>query len=120
MKIMIVDDSTAMRLIVQRTMRAAGFDGHEYDEACDGAEALEKILEDEPDLILCDWNMPNMTGPELLQALNNEGCEAIFGFVTTEATPPMRDKANQLGADFLISKPFTPQDFEDALAEFTE
>lgn len=120
MNILIVDDSTAMRLIVQKTLREAGFDGHDIQQAADGAIALEMILEDEPDLILCDWNMPNMNGPELLQALNNEGCEALFGFVTTEATPVMRDKANQLGADFLISKPFTAQDFEDALNPFFE
>lgn len=120
MNILIVDDSTAMRLIVQKTLREAGFDGHNIIQAADGAEGLEKVMEEEPDLILCDWNMPNMTGPELLQALNNEGCEAIFGFVTTEATPAMREKANQLGADFLISKPFTASDFEDALNEFFE
>ena len=120
MLIMVVDDSAAMRLIVQKTLREAGFDGHTIKEAEDGVKALEMIMEEEPDLILCDWNMPNMTGPELLQALNNEGCEAIFGFVTTEATAAMREKANQLGADFLISKPFTSQDFEDALNEFLE
>lgn len=118
MDIMIVDDSAAMRLIVQKTLREAGYDGHDIRQAADGAEALEMILEEEPDLILCDWNMPNMTGPELLQALNNEGVESVFGFVTTEATPAMREKANQLGADFLISKPFTADDFEDALDEF--
>lgn len=119
MNILIVDDSAAMRIIVQRALREAGFEGHNISEAEDGAVALEKVMEEEPDLILCDWNMPNMNGPELLQALNNEGCEAVFGFVTTEATPAMRDKANQLGADFLISKPFTAQDFEDALSDFT-
>ena len=119
MNILIVDDSAAMRIIVQRALREAGFEGHNITEAEDGAVALESVMEEEPDLILCDWNMPNMNGPELLQALNNEGCEAVFGFVTTEATPTMRDKANQLGADFLISKPFTAQDFADALAEFT-
>ena len=119
MNILIVDDSAAMRIIVQRALREAGFEGHNITEAEDGAVALESVMEEEPDLILCDWNMPNMNGPELLQALNNEGSEAVFGFVTTEATPAMRDKANQLGADFLISKPFTAQDFADALAEFT-
>ena len=120
MDIMIVDDSAAMRLIVMKTLREAGFDGHDITQASDGAEALELILDEEPDLILCDWNMPNMTGPELLQALNNEGIESVFGFVTTEATPAMRDKAEQLGADFLISKPFTADDFEDTLSEYID
>ena len=117
MEAMVVDDSRAMRSMIAGILRELGFD---VLQACDGCDALSKLQESRcPNLALVDWNMPNMNGPELLQALNNEGCEAVFGFVTTEATPAMRDKANQLGADFLISKPFTAQDFADALAEFT-
>ncbi len=73
MKILIVDDSRAMRLIVMKTLREAGYQGHDISEAEDGAKALEQVQGDKPDLILCDWNMPNMTGPEFLQALTDEG-----------------------------------------------
>jgi len=112
---MIVDDSTAMRMIVRKTMRQAGFDGHDYSEAEDGAKALAAIKSSKPDLVLSDWNMPNMTGIELLENLTKEGISLKFGFVTTEATPDMRQRASGAGASFLISKPFTPESFKEVL-----
>jgi len=68
-----------------------------------------------PDLVLSDWNMPNMTGIELLEALRAKGINVTFGFITTEATPDMRAKAMGAGAKFLISKPFTPESFQEHL-----
>ena len=118
MKILIVDDSRAMRLIVMRTLREAGFGHHDFFEASDGLAAFDMLLKDRFDLILCDWNMPMMTGEELLMALKNEGINTPFGFVTTEATRAMREKAVDLGSRFLISKPFTPAYFENVLSEF--
>ncbi|MGI9319993.1 MAG: response regulator [Thiogranum sp.] len=118
MKILIVDDSRAMRLIVMKTLREAGYQGHDILEGEDGAQALAQVKGDKPDLILCDWNMPNMTGPEFLQALTAEGIDTIFGFVTTETTQEMRDKATELGARFLISKPFTPDSFKATLGAY--
>ena len=115
MKILIVDDSTAMRMIVRKTLRLAGFEGHEFSETDDGAKALTAIKGSPPDLVLSDWNMPNMTGIELLETLRKEGIKLKFGFVTTEATPDMRARATTAGASFLISKPFTPESFKDAL-----
>lgn len=115
MKILIVDDSTAIRLIVKKTLRLAGFEGHDISEAQDGAEALAAIQNAAPDLVMSDWNMPKMTGIELLERLNADGVKVKFGFVTTEATPEMRQRAMKAGARFLISKPFTPQSFEEAL-----
>ena len=115
MKILIVDDSSAMRMIVKRTLREAGYGGHEIREAGDGAVALESIHKEPPDLILCDWNMPTMSGLELLLALNEEGYKINFGFVTTETTPAMRAKAAKAGAKFLLAKPFTVESFTMAL-----
>lgn len=115
MKILIVDDSTAMRMIVRKTLRLAGFDGHEYSEADDGAKALAAIKAGAPDLVLSDWNMPNMTGIELLENLTKGGLKIKFGFVTTEATQDMRQRATAAGASFLISKPFTPESFKETL-----
>ncbi len=117
MKILIVDDSTAMRMLVRKALRQAGFEGHEILEADDGAKALAAINAAPPDLVLSDWNMPNMTGIELLENLNGSGNKVKFGFVTTEATSDMRERAVKSGARFLISKPFTADSFRDALAE---
>jgi len=114
-KIMIVDDSSAMRMIVRRTLRLAGFDGHEFSESDDGQKALTAIKTHAPDLVLSDWNMPNMTGIELLEALMTDGIKVKFGFITTEATPDMRQRAASAGASFLISKPFTAESFKEIL-----
>lgn len=116
MKILIVDDSSAMRMIVKKTLRLAGFEGHEFVEFEDGAKALTGIKASKPDLVLSDWNMPNMTGLQLLEALTAEGIKLPFGFITTEVSPDMRAKALGAGARFLISKPFTPESFKEHLA----
>jgi len=115
-KILIVDDSKAMRMIVTRTLRQAGFDNHDYLEACDGAEALAVIAAERPDLVLSDWNMPEVNGIELLQRLREAGDEVRFGFVTSESTDAMRALAADSGALFLIAKPFTAETFAQALS----
>lgn len=118
MDILIVDDSRAMRMIVKKTLRDAGFDGHEYHEAEDGQKGFDSVKELNPDLILSDWNMPNMNGIDFLRALKDEGIETKFGFITTEATTEMRDMATDAGASFLISKPFTVESFEETLKDY--
>ena len=115
MKIMVVDDSSAMRMMVVRTLRQAGFGGKDVQQAEDGVIALEAIRNSVPDLVLADWNMPNMTGMELLVALREESIDVPFGFITTESSTEMRQKAAAAGAKFLISKPFTAESFEKAL-----
>ena len=118
MKILVVDDSKAMRMIVKRTLRQAGFGDCEVEEASHGKEALEVIGRGPPDLVLSDWNMPEMTGIELLEALRASGNQVKLGFVTTEGTAEMRSRASDAGALFLISKPFTADHFKEALAPF--
>ncbi|HVY27760.1 MAG TPA: response regulator [Polyangiaceae bacterium] len=113
--ILVVDDSKAMRLIVRRTLRQAGFGDYEVEEAANGLEALERIGQAAPALVISDWNMPEMNGIELLKELNARKVSVRFGFVTTEGTPDMRAMADEAGALFLIAKPFTPEQFESAL-----
>lgn len=116
MKILIVDDSRVMRQIVIRTLRQAGFDGHELLEAADGREARESALSQKPDLVVSDWNMPEMTGIQVLSALRAAGNTVPFGFVTSECTPEMQQAAEAAGAVFFIIKPFTPERFKEALS----
>lgn len=115
MRILIVDDSRAMRMIVVRALQLAGFGEHELVEATNAHEALTMMAQEPTDLVLCDWNMPLMSGLELLNYLRQNGVGVPFGFVTSEASPQMRELALSAGALFLIAKPFTPQDFQDAL-----
>ena len=115
MRILIVDDSKAMRMIVRRTLRMAGLHA-DVAEASNAAEALQTIAAGGIDLILCDWNMPEMNGLELLNRLRSEGQPVRLGFVTSESSADARETAKEAGALFLISKPFTPEGFRDTLA----
>ncbi len=116
MDVLVVDDSAAMRMMIIKTIRQAGLEGHDIRQAPDGAAALESIRGNRPDLVLADWNMPNMTGLELLENLRSDGVDVKFGFITSESTAEMRAKAIDAGALFLISKPFTVESFQDVLA----
>jgi two-component system chemotaxis response regulator CheY len=115
MKILIADDSRAMRMVIRAMLREAGFRGLDIVEAVDGADALVKAGTEAPDLVISDWNMPNKTGIEFLQELRAAGNKVTFGFVTTEVSHEQRAKAGEFGAAFVIAKPFNAKDFELAL-----
>lgn len=120
MNVLIVDDSRAMRMIVGRTLKQAGFSGLNITEAENGLEAFEKIQQEVPDVVLSDWNMPTMTGIELLQKLVDSNIKVPFGFVTSESSADTHRQASELGSSFFITKPFTPEKFEHALAPIFE
>jgi two-component system, chemotaxis family, chemotaxis protein CheY len=114
LRVVVADDSRVMRSIVIRTLRQAGYEW-QISEAADGALALDVISDEQPDLVLSDWNMPNMTGIELLRALRANGDDVPFGFITSEGSPEMREQAEAAGALFLIAKPFTAESFRDVI-----
>ena len=115
MKVLVADDSRVMRQIVMRTLRQAGYGHVEVVEASNGSEALSLVASAQPDLVLSDWNMPEMTGLDFLRSLRSSGDGRPFGFVTSEGSPQMRSTAESAGAQFLIAKPFTAEAFRDAL-----
>ena len=117
MNVLLVDDSRVMRQLVRRTLRLAGYEFNLVVEAGDGVEALKVLSSYTPDLILSDWNMPNMGGFELLQTLTGKGVRIPLGFVTSESTPEMRAKATGAGAKFLLTKPFTSENVRMAMTE---
>ena len=84
MKILIVDDSKAMRMIIVRTLKAADLGGHEIVQASSGVEGLDLIEKEKPDLVLSDWNMPEMNGIDFLKKLREDGNTTCFGFITSE------------------------------------
>jgi two-component system chemotaxis response regulator CheY len=65
--------------------------------------------------VLSDWNMPEMSGIDCLRALRAASSTVPFGFVTSEGSSELREEAVSAGALFLIAKPFTPEDFAEAL-----
>ncbi|MBU8921678.1 MAG: response regulator [Bacteroidales bacterium] len=115
MKILIVDDSKAMRMIVKRTLRQAGYGEATVEEAANGVEGVAAAKSFNPDIILSDWNMPEMNGLTFLETIRAEGIDTPFGFITTEGTPEMMETAKSSGAQFLITKPFTVETFQEKL-----
>ena len=108
---LIVDDSSVMRKIVERSLRQAGIDFSEVREASNGAEALGALNGGAVDLILCDINMPVMDGIEFLQQLqSNPSLKTIpVVMITTEGSESHVVKALSMGARGYIRKPFTPE-----------
>jgi two-component system chemotaxis response regulator CheY len=114
-RILVVDDSRVMRQIVARTLRQAGFAGHDVVEAANGVEGLTAAARENPDLVLSDWNMPEMDGFEMLTALRARGDVTPFGFVAPKGSSEMVSRAEAAGALFFISKPFTVGVFREKL-----
>ena len=117
MRVLVADDSKAMRMIVLRTLRQTGLPVEEVHEAADGVQALAAVPTFAPDLILSDWNMPFKTGIEFLQELRASGNTTPFGFVTSESNPEMREIAIEAGASFLICKPFDADRLAEVVGE---
>lgn len=116
MHVLLVDDNKAMRLMVRQTLLQTGLADLQVEEAENGSDALAKLCSVTPDIILSDWNMPEMGGVDLLRELRSRGCDVTFGFVTPEApTAQMRERASEEGAQFMIAKPFSVQRFRDVL-----
>lgn len=110
MKVLIVDDSTTMRRIIKNTLAELEA---ETAEAADGLEAM-KLLGASPtgyDLVLLDWNMPNMNGYDTLKTIKADGalCALPVIMVTTEAERAQVVKAIQAGACQYVTKPFAPE-----------
>ncbi len=117
MKLLIVDDSKVMRSIIIRTLKAAGYGDAVFAEAGNGIEALKAMREGAIDLMLLDWNMPDLNGIDLAEKMKAAGIKLKFGFVTTETSDEMRKRATAAGALFLVGKPFTPEAMQAAFAQ---
>jgi two-component system, chemotaxis family, chemotaxis protein CheY len=121
-RILIVDDSSVMRKIVERSLRQAGLDLGEVVEAGNGIEALTAVREGVFDLILSDINMPAMDGLEFLRQLST--IEAAKGtpvvMVTTEGSESRVVEALSIGAKGYIRKPFTPDQIKERVSPLLE
>jgi two-component system chemotaxis response regulator CheY len=108
---LIIDDSSVMRKIVERSLRQAGIELTKVFEAGNGAEALGVLKENQVDLILCDINMPVMDGLEFIKQLpgiaNAKDVPVVM--ITTEGSETHVVQALSCGARGYIRKPFTPE-----------
>ncbi|MGE3166589.1 MAG: response regulator [Planctomycetota bacterium] len=115
MKILIVDDSAVMRNMIKRALASGGVQA-EILEAGDGQLALAQVPND-PDLILCDWNMPNMDGLTFVRELRKLGSTTPVLMVTTETHFSKQTEAKNAGANGFVAKPFTPDQLASQIKE---
>ena len=108
--VLIVDDSSVMRKIVERALRQAGLNLTRVVEAASGREGLEALERERVDLIVSDINMPNMDGLEFLRQIQSRelapGVPVVM--ITTESGEEHVREALAAGAQGYIRKPFTP------------
>jgi two-component system, chemotaxis family, chemotaxis protein CheY len=118
--LMIVDDSATMRKIIIRTIRMSGLEFDRTEEAGNGVEALSKLNSAVVDLMLCDINMPEMSGPDLVKKVRElPACaNTKIIMVSTESSQEVIDGLLASGANGYITKPFTPEKFREKLSPF--
>ncbi len=115
MKILLVDDSTTMRRIQKNTLEKLGYT--EVMEAGDGQEAIASLKKCKVDLVLMDWNMPNMNGLDALKAIKADpDLKSIpVMMVTSESEKTRIIEAIQSGAANYVVKPFQPETLKEKI-----
>ncbi|MDB5902026.1 MAG: chemotaxis protein CheY [Betaproteobacteria bacterium] len=117
LRFLVVDDFSTMRRIVRNLLKELGYTNAE--EAEDGAVALNRLKTEKFDFVVSDWNMPNMTGIELLKCIRAEPALKSLPvlMITAEARKENIIEAAQAGANGYIVKPFTAATLDEKLAK---
>jgi two-component system chemotaxis response regulator CheY len=117
LRFLVVDDFSTMRRIVRNLLKELGYTN--ADEAEDGAVALAKLKSEKFDFVVSDWNMPNMTGIELLKRIRAEPALKSLPvlMITAEARKENIIEAAQNGANGYIVKPFTAATLDEKLSK---
>jgi two-component system chemotaxis response regulator CheY len=115
MKILVVDDFSTMRRIVRNLLKELGFSN--VHEAEDGVDALQKLRAETFEFVVSDWNMPNMTGIDLLREIRKDDALKHLPvlMVTAEAKKENIIEAAQAGASGYVVKPFTAITLDEKL-----
>jgi CheY-like chemotaxis protein len=116
-RILVVDDEAPIRENLCRFLR---LEGHVVDEAADGLQALYKLRQCAPDLVLCDVMMPHCNGFELLAAMQADASlkHIPLVFLSASAEPEKLQEGLAMGARQYVTKPFNLQRLRDLLTEF--
>ena len=115
MRILVVDDSSTMRRIIINTLGKLGY--KECHEAANGREGVEHLARTPVDMIITDWNMPEMTGVEFIRAVRaNEATKHLpVLMVTTNAAEDDIVEAMRAGVNNYVVKPFTPDTIREKI-----
>jgi two-component system chemotaxis response regulator CheY len=119
-KILVVDDFATMRKVVRNLLKQAGYEN--IVEAEDGVSALRVLKSQKVDFVISDWNMPNMTGIELLKAVRADSDMSTMPFlmVTAEALQDNVIAAVKAGVSNYIVKPFTAEILNEKIVKIME
>lgn len=115
MRILVVDDSSTIRTIVKKILAQLGH--QDVAEAADGVQALAAYNQSRPDLMLIDWNMPNMDGLTLVKKVREVDKAVRMIMVTTEAEKNRVVVAIQAGVNNYVIKPFTPDTLKEKIEQ---
>ncbi|RZB38362.1 MAG: two-component system, chemotaxis family, chemotaxis protein CheY [Desulfobacteraceae bacterium Eth-SRB2] len=117
--VLIVDDSTPMRAVIKKIVKASGFNVGQFFEAINGLEAMEVLNNEWIDLVLTDYNMPDMNGLELVEEMNKDdhlkSIPAVM--ITTEGSRERIEEFMAKGVMDYIKKPFTPEQIKQKLKQ---
>lgn len=113
-KLLVADDSETVLLMLQRRLE---MEGYEVKTATDGVEALDQVKRDEPDLILLDAMMPNMSGVEALEKLRASGSKVPVLIISAHLDAQEPERMQKIGADGCVPKPF---EWDDLIARIEE
>ena len=118
-RVMIVDDSPAMRTFIRRVIHLSGLEVQDCVEACNGRDAIEKLRTEKIDAVLSDINMPEMDGEEMLRQFSlDEALSAIpVIVVSTDASGSRIERMKALGARGYLGKPFRPEQLRAAVED---
>lgn len=115
MRILLVDDSRTIRNIQKNVLAQIGYS--DVVEAADGLEALNQIAEHKPELVLVDWNMPNMDGITLVRKIRETDRKLPLVMVTTEAEKSRVLEAIKAGVNNYVVKPFTAETLSEKITQ---
>ena len=115
LRVLVADDSTAMRKLIVRSLQAAG--AHAVTEACDGDEAVAKYAAGKFDLVLTDWNMPGKSGLEVVREIRAHDAGAKILMITTEAENSRIAQAMEAGVSDYLVKPVAAAALGEMLAK---
>jgi two-component system, chemotaxis family, chemotaxis protein CheY len=119
-KILVVDDFSTMRRIVKNLLKQIGYEN--IEEAEDGQQAFSKLKDEKYQFVVSDWNMPNMTGIELLKSVRSDPDlkDLPFLMITAEAEKEKVVEAIKAGVNNYIIKPFTAEILKEKMNKIVE